>query len=335
MLHHDPATTKRSIYKALNDLARAPEASVADQVAALFTADAAWHGQHPVNDRTGPEAIAAAVHAPLARSFRHLRRADDFFTGGHFQGHDWISAMGYMHGVFERDYLGIPATGNWACLRYGEFHRIENGRIGRSHVILDLPDLMRQAGVLNWPCGPGVHGLQPGPASRDGVLLSASEAAESAKSLALVDEMIFEGFVAVDGLTDRAGMRDYWHEDMFWYGPCLIGASMGIDGFYRYHEAAWEHAMKPRGPRPTRENKHVTRFGDGAFCSFTGWPSIHATMAGDFLGIEGKGQPLEIRVMDFYHRRGDKLDENWVFIDMPHMFLQLGIDLFGRMRPEA
>ena len=330
MLRHDAAATKRHLYNGLNNLIRAGEAELDDRVAALFASDAVWHGQHPVNGRRGARQIAETVFRPLLQSFRYLRRADDFFTGGHFQGNDWISAMGYLHGVVDRDFLNIPATGNWAAIRYGEFHCIEAGRITRSHVILDLPDLMRQAGVLNWPLGQGVHGLYPGPASRDGVLLGLSDPAESARSLALVDTMIFEGFVAVDGATDRAGMHDYWHEDMFWYGPCLIGASMGIDGFYRYHETAWEHAMKPRGPRPTRENKHVTRFGDGAYCSFTGWPSIYATMAGDFLGIEGRGQPLEIRVMDFYHRRGDKLDENWVFIDMPHMFLQLGVDLFAR-----
>jgi hypothetical protein len=126
-------------------------------------------------------------------------------------------------------------------------------------------------------------------------------------------------------------MRRYWHDDMFWYGPCLIGAAMGIDGFYRFHETPWEHAMTARGPRPTREKKHVTRFGDGAFCSFTGWPSIHASVTGDFLGVRGTGQPVEIRVMDFYHRRGGKLDENWVFIDMPHLFGQLGVDLFALM----
>ena len=52
-------------------------------------------------------------------------------------------------------------------------------------------------------------------------------------------------------------------------------------------------------------------------------------MIGPFLGIEGLNQPIDIRVMDFYHRRGDKLDENWVFLDMVHMFLQLDIDLFA------
>lgn len=332
MRYHEIAPTKHRIHAGLHRIARASDATLADAVTALFAPGAEWHGQHPVNTQTGRAAIIDTVYAPLVRSFRHLRRADDFFTGGHAFGHDWISATGYLHGLFAEDYLGIPATQNWVAIRYGEFHRIENGVITRSHVILDLPDLMRQAGVLGWPLGPGVHGITPGPATRDGVVLHASDPDESARSLALVDEMIFEGFVAAGNETDRVGMRRYWHEDMFWYGPCLIGSAMTIDGFYQFHETPWEIAMQPRGPTPTRETKHVTRFGDGDFCSFTGWPSIYATVGGPFLGIKGGGRPVEIRVMDFYHRRGDKLDENWVFIDMIHLFLQLDVDLFALMK---
>jgi hypothetical protein len=331
MIHHDATDTKSRIHGAFAALASAPADQMPDGLAELFAPDAAYHGQHPVNDLTGPAAIAAEVWQPLARSFRYLRRADDFFTGGSFQGSDWISAMGYLHGVFADDYLGIPATQNWAYLRYGEFHRIEGGRITQSHVIFDLPELMRQAGVPPWPVGLGVHGLMPGPASRDGVVLGRSEPAESRASLDLVERMIFEGFVAADMHTDPSWMQAYWTEDMFWYGPCLIGAAKGLPGFYRFDETPWEEAFTTRGPRPTRENKHVTRFGDGAYCSFTGWPSIYATHTGPFLGLPATGRDVDIRVMDFYHRRGDRLDENWVFIDMPHLFLQLGIDLFARM----
>ena len=38
-----------------------------------------------------------------------------------------------------------------------------------------------------------------------------------------------------------------------------------------------------------------------------------------------------MRVMDFWRREGTMLRENWVFIDMPHLFLQFGDDLFARM----
>lgn len=325
------STPRRTLHAAFAALAATPEGDVGRRVADIFAPGAAFHGPHPINDITGPAAIAEAVWSPLIRSFRFLRRDDDFFTCGTFKGETWISAFGNLHGVFVQDYLGIPATQNWAWVRYGEFHQVENGKIVRSHVIFDLPELMRQAGALNWQPGPGVPGLQPGPASRDGLLLEPQDPAESRRSLDLVEAMIFEGFVAADMHTDPSWMQRYWTEDMRWYGPGMIGAAMGMPGFYRFHETPWETAFATRGPRPTRENKHVTRFGDGVCCSFTGWPSIYATHVGDFLGLSPTGRDVEIRVMDFYHRRGDRLDENWVFIDMPHLFLQLGVDLFARM----
>lgn len=331
MLHHEPASTKARLHTALRDIASAP-GDVTELVAQSFASSARYFCCHPINELSGPEAIAHQVWRPLRQSFRNLRRVDDIFMGGSFKTSDWISATGYLHGAFIADYLGIPATDNWAYLRYGEFHELADGKIVRSHVIYDLPDLMRQAGVFPWQKGRGVETLMPGPATGDGILLSAQDSKESHKSLELVEAMIFEGLLTYDG-KDSAAMRmeDYWTEDMMWYGPGLIGATMGLDKFMKYHQEPWQTAMLPRGEMPTRENKHVTRFGDGKYCSFTGWPSIYATQGGPFLGLPPSGRPVEIRVMDFYHRAGDKLSENWIFIDMPHLFLQLDVDLFARM----
>lgn len=327
MLHHDPAILKQKLYEGLHALA----AGEAD-AATLYAPQALYFGNHPLNELAGPAAIESKAWQPIRQAFRQRSRVDSIFTGGSFGGADWISATGYLHGVFAEPYLGVPPTGNWAYLRYGEFHKVEYGRITRSHVIFDIPDLMRQAGVFPWRPGIGVETLQPGPASGDGMVLGASDPAETKQSLDLVEAMIFEGLLEPAGDVSTVDqMRQYWTDDMMWYGPALIGATRGIENFYRYHEDAWERAVKPRGPKPTREKKHVTRFADGAFCSFTGWPSIYATIDGVFLGLTKMDCPVEIRVMDFYHRRGHLLDENWIFIDFPHLFLQLGIDLFARM----
>jgi len=35
----------------------------------------------------------------------------------------------------------------------------------------------------------------------------------------------------------------------------------------------------------------------------------------------------EFRVIDIYRRDGDKLAENWVFIDLLHMMKQMGVDV--------
>ena len=41
---------------------------------------------------------------------------------------------------------------------------------------------------------------------------------------------------------------------------------------------------------------------------------------------------IDMRVVDLYRREGDKLAENWVFIDVPHVLKQQGLDIFERMR---
>jgi hypothetical protein len=37
----------------------------------------------------------------------------------------------------------------------------------------------------------------------------------------------------------------------------------------------------------------------------------------------------EFRVIDIYRREGDKLAENWVFIDLLHFWKTQGIDILG------
>jgi predicted ester cyclase len=330
MLHHNPSVVKTAIRDALHALVDGPGGDPPSS--SPYAPDVLLQAFHPLNEVRGSAGVEERLWAPMRRAFSHRARVDQFFTGGSFGGHDWISSYGHVHGIFEAEYLGISPTGGWAAIRFGEFHQIENGRIVRSIVIFDVPDLMRQAGLLPWRPGLGVETLQPGPATQDGVLLAASDPRESARSLKLVEAMIFEGLLEPAGeLSTADQMRQYWTDDMMWYGPGLIGATRGIEGFYRFHEEPWERSVSLRGPKPTRAEKHVTRFGDGVFCSFTGWPSILATHKGPFLGLPASGANLDIRVMDFYHRRADKLDENWVFIDFPHLFLQLRVDLFGRM----
>jgi hypothetical protein len=39
-----------------------------------------------------------------------------------------------------------------------------------------------------------------------------------------------------------------------------------------------------------------------------------------------------MRVVDIYRRDGDKLAENWIFIDFLHYMLLLGVDVLERCR---
>ena len=39
-----------------------------------------------------------------------------------------------------------------------------------------------------------------------------------------------------------------------------------------------------------------------------------------------------MQVVDVYRREGDKLAENWIFIDLPYWLKQQGLDVLGRTR---
>jgi hypothetical protein len=49
-------------------------------------------------------------------------------------------------------------------------------------------------------------------------------------------------------------------------------------------------------------------------------------------GFPASDHPTEMRVVDIYRREGDKLSENWIFIDILHFLNLQGLDILGRMR---
>ena len=58
-----------------------------------------------------------------------------------------------------------------------------------------------------------------------------------------------------------------------------------------------------------------------------GWPSINATHGGTYLGVPATYRKITQRVMDFWRCTDGKIMENWVFIDLPDLFLQIGHDV--------
>lgn len=332
MKNHDSGSVKTAIIAGLRDLAHVPAPETQSAAATIFAVDAAYLCAHPVNQLHGLDSIDAALWQPMKHAFPDLERYDDIVMSGHWQDHDWVSATGYYFGTFAHDLFGIPAHLGWAYLRFGEFYRIEDGRITDAYVILDFIDLMRQAGVNPLPRARGVEGLCPGPSTKDGVMLSTMPPEQGAESLRQVEAMIFEGMFGFDGIDhDTMNMDRFWTKTMMWYGPGGIGSTRGLDGFMKYHEIPWNEAFPD-----FRGGNHVARFGDGNYVASTGWPSINGTHTGkELFGVPATGRKITIRVMDWWRREGALLTENWIFIDIPELLMQLDYDLFARMRDIA
>jgi hypothetical protein len=124
------------------------------------------------------------------------------------------------------------------------------------------------------------------------------------------------------------GMVRFWTPDFHWYGPSGIGTMRGHADYERGHQGPFLRAFPDRVG-----GNHKCRVGDGPYVASTGWPSIRAThLGGGWLGTAVTGRPVTMRVMDFWRREGDLLSENWVFIDLIDLLLQMDVDVFARMQ---
>ena len=347
--HSQLAAAKADVWQLLRHL---PGPDMAAALHQQLSPNASWHVSHPLNEQLGPEAIADRFYGPLQAAFPDLERRCDLFFGGdwvnppagavgHAPGDNagegfWVTTTGHYIGTFKRHWLGIPATGEPATLRFGEFYRWQpqadgSGKITEARVLLDIVDLARQAGRRILPPSSGLEILVPGPAPHDGLLLGHTDPAAGIESMRLTLAM-FTGLACYDGKRlDSMDMPRFWHENMMWYGPCGIGSSRGVAGFQRHHQAPFLHAFPDRSSPRLDPRGHRARVAEGPYVGSTGWPSVRATFTGDYLGVPATGKPINMRVMDWWRHDGSKLAENWVLIDLPHLMLQMGVDLMGRI----
>jgi len=300
----------------------------AKAVERFFKSDAQINVVHPFNDLVGSASYQESFLCPLLTSFKHLRRSDYIAFGGSFEGGDWATCTGYYSGQFGKSWLGIHPTGALAHLRFGEFHRMEDGKAVESYIYLDIPELMIAAG--QWPITDspgrdrGFTGYLPGPITQDGLQWHNNDPRRGASSYQLVTDML-----AKLATKDEA-WRPYWHDDMLWYGPAAFGSFVGIEDFASF-QVPFEQAFSEwiGGSKEGSQTRHFTRFGDGDYVCSGGWPSLNAVQVKPFLGQPASGQRLFMRVCDWWRRDGDLLIENWVFVDIPHVLKQMGFSVFG------
>lgn len=315
------------------DLYTALEAAASDRIGSVLSEamapDALWRGFHPFGELTGPDAVADQFWAPLRKSLTRLQRRQDIFFAGRneldgFTG-TWVVSMGHLMGLFDRPWLGIPPTGKMAFLRYCEFNKVENGRIVETAMYFDIPHLMMQAGLNPFPPQTAAHLVQPGPLTHDGLLFEDAPEAEGQATLAAINAMIGDLGTWRSGLPLEEELAQTWHDDMIWWGPAGIGATYTIQRYAKQHSGPFRAAFTDRS-----KSTHIARLAEGHYGGFFGWPNFTARHTGGFMGMPGSDKPGEMRVIDIYRREGDKLAENWIFIDLLHFWKTQGVDILKR-----
>ena len=296
------------------------------------SSDIDWYGVYPFHEQRGGEAIAEAFWRPFLSAWSHVQRRQDVFFAGtsEIDNTDWVISMGHFMGLLDSNWLGFPANRKMTFLRYADFNCIRNGKLVRSGFFCDLIGVMHQLGIHPLPPQTGASFIYPGPRTHDGILLNPQNPSESTKTLKLVNRMcqdLEDLNVSGDDYPPPSLLAKTWCEDMIWYGPAGIGASYTIPRYQEQHQYPFRSGLKDK-----IFNGHLCRLAEGNYAGFFGWPNLTNIPTGGFLGLPASDTPADMRVVDIYRREGDKLAENWVFIDLPWWLQQQGIDILERTR---
>jgi predicted ester cyclase len=291
----------------------------------IFAPDARVEASHPVNATPPGTGYIDDVIAPVHAAFGGLRRHTDVMIGGQYQGGEWVTSMGYFCGDFQAPLFGIPASGKLAFLRFGEFHRMEQGRIVEGYVFLGLAELIIALGLWPFAQSWGYEGVVPGPSTHDGIVPGLTEDEQSRAAADLVEDMLMR-------LTsDDEAWRPYWAKDMVWYGPGALGSYATLEGFARF-QRPFEQIFEGWGDG---QNEGITgvasncKAGDGTYVFLCGWPQLTGVQIKPFLGLPATGKRVFMRDCDWWRVENGKIAENWCMLDIPHVLAQLGHDLFA------
>ena len=287
-----------------------------------------WRGFHPFNEIQDLVHLYKDFWQPLKKSFTNLqRRMDIFFAGSNSLSSNrdvWVVSMGHLMGLFDTPWIGIKHTNKIAMLRYCEFNKIVKGKITEVAMFFDIPHLMIQAGLKPFPLETGISLVQPGPISHNGLLFEEQNLIDTKNTSELIEQMINDVKIwnNFDKISLIKELRKNWKDDMIWWGPTGIGSSFTIE---RYVE---QHALPFRNNFINRKfNGHICRLSEGMFGGFFGWPNLTLTPNKKFMGLKTTKKSSDMRVIDIYRREGNKLAENWVFIDFLHFWKMQGIEI--------
>ena len=301
-----------------------------DKVAAP---DALFRLAHPFGDMTGPQDFYDGALATLKAAWPDVERRDWLvMAGSDDAGADWVGCGGHFVGTFTAPFLDIPPTGHLAHMRFHEFYRFTDGKVTEYQALWDIPEVMMQAGA--WPMVPslGREFCIPGPASGDGLMRAARDEDQSEASRQLIIDMLEHmKRHPSQGGAEVMEMPRFWHPRMNWYGPAGIGTGRGIEGFRNWHQIPFLNGMPDRGNKVDEIIYHF--FGDNDYAAVTGWPDMIQTISHDgWLGIPPVGKEITMRSLDFWRLEGGLIRENWVMVDLLHMYDQIGVDVFARLR---
>ena len=344
MLQH--AQNKHLVASFLGAIAEAEPHSITSVLDAYCHRDVVWNAFHPFNKMTGIAEAAETFWKPLKDAFPDYQQRLNLVVANTYERRDWVSTWGHLQGNFQRPWINLPPTKGVILLSFGFNAVVHDNRIAKAYILLDVIDLMRQAGFYPLRKMPGSPEVWPSPPIYPGEECRAFDGERGESSLRIVREMqmgLAQGKDLEDLSKARLRHSPHWHKNMNWYGPAGIGSSRGQRGFLDYHGALFIQAFPDRegivrAPEGQDERPgHYIRIGDGRLAVTAGWPSLYGThLGGQWLGVPPSGKKVEMRVADWYRLDENNLIiDNWVMMDLLHILHQAGLNVLDDLRYAA
>ena len=161
-----------------------------------------------------------------------------------------------------------------------------------------------------------------GPRPEQAILTRDTDLSKTAETKRVIEGM-------VDGLNDhRIGdIGEFFAQTFRWMGNTGCGSKEGLTEF----QDNWQ--------KPFQAAFHDKICVDEARLYMGEWAAAfgrqEATHGGEFMGIAPTGKRIEIRYMDFWKVEEERIVDNYVMVDFPHVLAQLGIDCFNGQGWEA
>ena len=330
-----PLPTSKRIIRQMDDVIISKQIDLFDwptwseAMEPFWTPDLVYDSVYGIGKFTGLKAWFEGEHTHWNRAFDNVAFNQLLFIGENASSSTTTYATARWYG----ELAGMPPTGRPVRVRICDFYRLEGERISYNWMMLDLPDVLRQAGRRVLPEAPlrDDGWFQP-PRAMDGVPAPYSPLTNPATSEAsraavtkLLDHDWFErsgggGFGSGGGGGEAAS--PLWARDMIFYGPSGVGYASGRAEYERHVLGA------------VRCGLHHRSFAldvlscEGHYCAAHG--RLDATHAGCFLGEAATQRQVSLRLGLHWHVVDGLAIEGYLMIDAPALFAQLGIELLNR-----
>jgi len=317
---------KTMVWDFINELDKASIDQIESTFCKYCSEIAVWEIFHPFNAMHGCKEAGEGFWVTLANAIPDMERRLDIFAGDVYKGDYWVTCMGSICGNFENSWLGIPPTGGVLYLRIGEFYKVQDNKIVKAHILLDIPDVMRQAGVYPFRPMTATAGFVPGPKKHNGIRLGEDDPERKTLETILRMHKALHDFDGKD--INSMKHSHYWSEHFLYYAPAGIGTTRGMENFKRYHQQPFLASFPDR-----HGTEHYCRISDGPIACTTHWGTLTATHLGsEWMDLPATGKKLKMRVADWYCvDENGRLNENWLFMDILDIHMQMGIDVLGIM----